>query len=241
MTDLHTHILPGMDDGASTAEESFELLRLEKEDGVSTVALTPHYYPEKESIDRFLARREEAFGRLMKAYASHPEEDLPRLVMGAEVAWKPKIEGLPGIEKLCYGKTRFMLLELPFYRWSSELINGLYDLITHTGITPVIAHIERYIPMQKKELLNELYDMGLPVQIGADTLLRPFGRSRGLELIRRGQAQLVASDCHDTKERRPCVGRARDVLTRKLGSEYAASAAAEAESILRGDQNSGMG
>ena len=94
MTDLHTHILPGMDDGAATVEISLKMLQAEREQGVETVGLTPHFYGERESVEGFLTRRAAAARQLLAAAEQLPPEKqqtLPRSILGAEVLWTPKI------------------------------------------------------------------------------------------------------------------------------------------------------
>lgn len=220
MTDLHTHILPGMDDGAKTAEESIAMLRLQWEHGVDTVVLTPHFYPTKESVEQFLARRDAAFAQMMAAVRCLPEEEqnmFPRLILGAEVAYVPGLEEMQGLQRLCIGNTKNMLLELPFFAWSNMLIRQLYHFIERVGVTPILAHIERYFACQEKKLLNEVMALGLPVQVGTDILSGAF--SPVMKLLRKGQAHLVASDCHDLLRRVPNLGQALAQVEKKLGRQ----------------------
>ena len=73
MTDLHTHILPGMDDGAVTVEDSLAMLELQRSQGVDTVVLTPHFYSNREGISRFLLRRGQALVQLERTIAVRAE------------------------------------------------------------------------------------------------------------------------------------------------------------------------
>lgn len=220
MTDLHTHILPGMDDGAPTAVESIAMLKLQWAQGVDTVVLTPHFYPTRETAEQFLVRREAAFAQLETTIKELPEEEqtkLPCLVLGAEVAYAPGVEEMQSLQKLCLGNTKNMLLELPFYPWSGMLIRQLYHFIEKVGVTPVLAHIERYFACQSKSLLREVLALGLPVQVGTDILSYAF--SPAMKLLRKGQAHLVASDCHDLQYRVPNLGQAMIQVEKKLGRQ----------------------
>ena len=145
MTDLHTHILPAMDDGAADPAESLELLRLEREQGVDRVVLTPHFYREREGAARFLERRERAFEALLRAGAP---ADGPELLLGAEVAWFPSLTAEDRLEELCLAGTTQLLLELPFEPWSAMLLDRVYGFALSTGLTPVFAHVERYLPLE---------------------------------------------------------------------------------------------
>ena len=96
-------------------------------------------------------------------------------------------------------------------------MNQIYDLIGCTGVLPVIAHLERYINLQHPKRIRELLDMEFPIQIGTDILLHPLIRARAIGMLRRGQAHLLASDCHNTVQRMPNWEKALDVVRRKLG------------------------
>lgn len=232
MTDLHTHILPGVDDGAKTVEQSIAMLHAQFDQGVGTVALTPHYYPDREPLDSFLARRAEAWGALREAILALPEEALgrlPRLVLGAEVAYVPGLHTVEGLQGLCIGTTKHMLLELPFYPWDMQTIHGLYDFLGRSGVTPVLAHIERYFACQSAKLLEEVLNLGLPVQVGTAGLDR-FS-SVAWKLLKRGKAHLIASDCHDLQYRVPDLRRAMDLVWKKLGEERAEELAELADQL----------
>ena len=222
MNDLHTHILPGLDDGADTVETSLAMLRQEYAQGVDTVALTPHFYRDREHLSDFLQRREEGYHKLLAAIAALSEEEkeaLPDLLLGAEVAWVPNFAQLPGLEKLCYQDTKFLLLELPFGSWDDTLFRQIYDLMNCRGITPVIAHIDRYWGTQKKEQFETLFSLGVPVQLSAEPLLHFATRGQALRFIKAGKVEMLISDAHNLTNRQPNLGKAADVLRRKLGAE----------------------
>ena len=222
MTDLHTHILPGMDDGAKTPEESLQMLRMERDQGVDTVVLTPHFYRDRERPEQFLARRRASAEALRDALMALPEEEIrtmPRLILGAEVAWVPNLPDMPELYRMCMGRSKCLLLELPFSAWSDPLFRQLRELMDRTGITPVIAHVERYLSYQKPERVRELLDLDVLVQVSAAPLLHPLRRGKVLGLLRERHAQFVASARHDTVSRPPDLGPAAEVLARKLGEK----------------------
>lgn len=235
MTDLHTHILPGIDDGAKSAEESVEMLRMQQSQGVHTVVLTPHFYPHQEDVSTFLARREEAMGQLRECMDARPLDAplLPRLLLGAEVLWRSDLNEEDGLDKLCIEGTKNLLLELPFVPWNVQLIDQLYDMMGRTGITPIIAHLERYIPMQPQKLVQEILELGVPVQISAEILSHPFMRREAMKLLKKGQAHLLASDCHDCTQRMPNLAAGIEIVRRKLGNAIAQELCACAEGLIR--------
>lgn len=222
MNDLHTHILPGFDDGADTVETSLAMLREEYAQGVDTVALTPHFYRDREHLPDFLRRRKEACYKLLTAITALSEEErkmLPKLILGAEVAWVPNLAQLPELERLCYQDTKYLLLELPSAPWDDMLFRQIYDLMNCRGITPIIAHIDRYWGLQEKKQFETLFSLGVPVQLSAEPLLHFAMRGRALRLIRGGKVQMIISDAHNMTDRQPNLGKADDVLRKKLGME----------------------
>ena len=221
MTDLHTHILPGMDDGAGTVRESLKMLRMEWKQGVDTVVLTPHFYRHRETPERFLRRRQNAVEILEDALASLSEnrrKEMPQLKIGAEVAWWPGLDEWEQLPQLCIDGTKNMLLELPFSPWNDRMINLLYDLKGKTGITPVIAHLDRYLKNQRKEHIRSVLDLGFPVQVSGDVLLKPFSCGKTLRLLRNYDAHFIASDCHGLEHRTPNMLEAMEVARKKLGT-----------------------
>ena len=94
-----------------------------------------------------------------------------------------------------------------------------------TGVTPVIAHLERYLKGQRAELVRDVLDLGVPVQVSGDVLLEFFKRGPAMKLLKADEAQLVASDCHNTSSRAPNLGDAMRVVEKKLGREHAAKIA----------------
>ena len=216
MTDLHTHILPGMDDGARDVETSVRMLRMEREQGVETVALTPHFYCDTESVDSFLSRRRSAFERLEEAISRLPDaETLPRRILGAEVAWAPHMDRWERLDELCYAGSDYLLLELPFSVWNADMFRRLYELMERTGVTPVIAHIDRYWGRIDKRALQELFTMGLPVQLSAAALSHWRPRGAALRTLREGKVQLLISDAHGDTQRVPNLADAMKVLRRR--------------------------
>lgn len=234
MIDLHTHILPGMDDGAKDVQMSLDMLRAQKGQGVDTVALTSHFYPVKENIDRFLRRRAQAVKVLAQAILQLPQaeqKNLPELVLGAEVAWVPNLAHTEGLERLCIGKSRYMLLELPFEPWTMQMIDQIYHLYDRTGIIPVIAHLDRYKKLQKKAVFEEIFALGVPIQLGTDMLFHWWNKRQIFSLLEEEGRFILASDCHNLQSRKPNLKAAMDVVEQKMGREVTDQLKKQAENI----------
>lgn len=220
MTDTHTHILPNMDDGAASVEISAEMLRSEKRQGVDTVVLTPHYYPEDESTAAFLARRAAAYRELCTYLAALPDgTELPALILGAEVAWIPGLADLDGLRELCFEGSGNLLLELPFLPWGEHLFSELEDLIYRSGLTPVIAHLDRYVSVCPPKTLRRLLAMELPVQLSSAFTERFRERRMGMKLLRNGMTPLLVTDCHNMNHRKPELEAAYRAVQQKFGAE----------------------
>ena len=112
--DLHSHILPQLDDGSDSVEMSLAMLRREAEQGVDVVCATSHYYAKYNSIPAFCERRAEAMERLAAVLTL----DLPQVLPAAEVAYFPRMEE-QDLTPLCIQGTRTLMLEMPFADWTS--------------------------------------------------------------------------------------------------------------------------
>lgn len=201
MTDLHTHILPGMDDGAADITQSRAMLRAELRQGVETVVLTPHFYRVDETVESFLARRDRAWETLQDGLPS----GTPELILGAEVTWYHGIMDEPRITDLCLGDSACILVEMPLRPWSDTLLEQIYQFAGVTGTTPILAHVERYLHLQKKGQLRTLIEMGIPMQISAEAFRNPFAAMKANRLLKNG-TWLLGTDCHNTSTRPPNYG-----------------------------------
>lgn len=220
MIDWHTHILPSMDDGSKSVEESVAMLELCRNMGVTTVVLTPHFYPHKEDPERFLERRSRSLERLNKhlKVTGNPSEShdfKPKLIPGAEVYYFPELAVVEEerLRKLCIGESRYMMVELPVEPWNYETYITLENMICNRWITPVLAHIDRYFHLIKDTVpLRELINMGALVQLNVEALDGFFSRRKALKWIDSGMVHILASDCHDLSERPPNLDHGRQLL-----------------------------
>ena len=213
--DFHSHILPGMDDGSPDVKTSLEMLRTAARQGVGVQVLTPHYYPWREEIGRFAARRAESAEKLLSVCG----EELPRLLIGAEVAFFPHMSELD-LSALCIGNTRAVLVELPFESWDGRVQEQLAALTLDKGYTVILAHAERFLHYKgNPEALEKLSALPLLVQINADAFSRLGSRRTALELFRRGRAQLLGSDAHNLTNRSPDLASGRRFLEKKLDAD----------------------
>ena len=212
IVDLHTHILPGMDDGSKSPQESVAMLETCMKSGVDAVLLTPHFYAQKESISMFCTRREKAWTRLLQ---SLPEEH-PQLALAAETRYFEGITQTDELERLCHG--RYLLLEMPFDSWGRRIVQEVEMLPVLRGITPILVHIERYAHvMHSAQGLETLRRAGCLMQMNTEAFTGLLSGRKNRALLRQGVADVLGSDCHNCDLRPPNLGETVQQLRRKLG------------------------
>lgn len=213
--DFHGHFLPGMDDGCKSVEESVQVLQSSYRQGITRVCATSHYYP-VEPVEAFLQRREEAVNMLNDHIRQNAMEQIPQILLGAEVAYRPGIGQQENLEKLCLGSSRYLLLEMPFTRWGKAEVREIGKLCANKGVTPILAHIERYWEHQDPRVLRDILQQDVLVQLNAQTLLQRPERRLARRLLKSGAVQLLGTDCHNMVGRAPRLGEALTWLQKKM-------------------------
>lgn len=234
MIDMHTHILPHIDDGAKDSTMSAFMLKKEAEQGVKTVVLTSHYYGRKHGPSRFLERRASAFERIKDKI---PEGLEVRL--GAEVHFTGvNVAEYDELCKLAIEGTKYILIEFPFTeKWTYELLDKLADFISETGYTPIIAHVERYREIQKRPAyITELIDMGCLMQVNTRAFLDKKDRKLAYALLKKGMAHCIGTDSHDLENRAPNYTEAENAVKKAGFAEEWTAMQANMAKILAGEK-----
>ena len=216
--DFHSHILPRVDDGSASSEESIAMLRMEAEQGIGHVVMTPHFYPQHDTPQRFLERRNAAAERLQQVMGE--QNGLPEIHLGAEVYYFRGISESDILKQLTFGEKGCILIEMPFSPWSEQMYQDLADISGKQGLTPVIAHIDRYIaPFHTHGIPERLAQLPVAVQANAEFFLHRATRGMALRMLKKGQIHLLGSDCHNLKDRAPNLGEAIRVIEKRAGAE----------------------
>ena len=234
MTDLHSHILPGVDDGSKSVEMSMELLRREYADGVAQIALTSHFNFHKLDLPEFLEKRDAAARKLAPAFQ---EAGLPQtLKLGAEVFYSSQLAETD-VAPLCLSDTRLLLIEFPVGYYPKEAPDVLYQL-TRQGIVPLIAHVERYAFIHADpNLLCDLIEAGAYTQMNATSLvLHKKHQKLFLRMIRHGMIHVIGTDTHSPTKRPPKLGSAMTLIKDKCGKETASQLRQNANRLFIGEQ-----
>jgi len=220
MIDIHCHLLPNIDDGSGSWEESLQMVEIAVQDGITGAVATPHWIqgttwqPRPDYVRSLVAEFNDKIaerGIDFRVYAGMEVgiiPDLPRLVASGEI--------------LALADGDFVLIEIPFYSLPiglDEVISGIGSI----GKTAVLAHPERSRDFQRKpDSMIRLAGMGALVQVTAGSLAGSFGdsaRKCALEFANLDVLHFVSSDSHSTKHRRPVVSKGLSVLEKHIGKE----------------------
>lgn len=218
MTDFHSHILPGVDDGSQSVEMSIQMLRREAEQGITRVVATPHFYARHDDPQRFLRHRMEAEARLRSAMTS--ETGLPALVMGAEVLYFPGIGHCEALRELTIDGKDCVLIEMPLSPWTDSMYRELERIRSCLGLLPMIAHVDRYIrPLRTYGIPQKLAELPVVVQANSAFFRNRRTQKLAMRLIREGKIHALGSDCHDLDERAPNMEAAIHEIRRICGAD----------------------
>lgn len=223
MIDIHIHIVPGIDDGSRSVEETQKMLRQAAEGGTTGMIVTPHcniegYYENYNGQE--LQRAFEAFAQLAKETVPRMQIGFGQEVYGTEDAPELVRDG----RLLTMHDTRYVLMEFPFespFAYMSEILYRTKEY----GFIPIVAHPERYDVMQDYPwLVEEWLDEGLGIQVNKGSILGRFGGDpyeAVMYLLTHGMVHICASDAHRTYARTPYMNKVQKVLQREFGHRYA--------------------
>ena len=230
--DFHSHILPGVDDGSKSLGDSLEMLKQTADQGIRRMVATPHFYANHDTPRAFLERRDTAYRQLLEGMAQEP--GLPGVTLGAEVYFFRGISDCESISELTIGNTGYLLVEMPPPPWRDAMYRELESLSICRGITPIIAHVDRYLGLFRTfHIPEQLEARPVLVQANAEFFLKPARRHMALKMLRTGQIHLLGSDCHNVTSRVPNLGDAVDVIRHRLGADALEWVAQHQTAILR--------
>ncbi len=201
MLDFHTHILPEMDDGSHSVDESYQMLKAEAVQGITKVVATPHFYAREGSPTRFLERREAACRKLAAQIPKRNE--LPLIYLGAEVHYFDEICSVDDLAELRIVGTPLLLLEMPMTTWTRRMIGDVKELASRPGFQIVLAHIDRYLRFIPRGCLEEMIASDILIQANTSFFCGFGTKRRARAMLEQGQIHFVGSDCHNTGTRAP--------------------------------------
>lgn len=220
--DIHTHILPGVDDGAANMQEACRLARMAQQDGTKVLFLTPHY--RGEHGDYSPQRLQEIFSQLRER-AAREVPDI-QLYLGTEIYFHGEVpEKLLQGALLSMGGSDFVLLEFGRQASKSQILMGVSETLRY-GFTPIIAHAERCeIFRTYPAFMDEVRNLGAYIQINADSIMGVYGfcvKRFCHKLLKGRKVHFVASDAHNDQSRPPLLNKCFLRVCKKYGEDYAA-------------------
>ncbi|MBO5468861.1 MAG: hypothetical protein J6A03_03800 [Lachnospiraceae bacterium] len=218
-TDMHNHIVPGIDDGSENMDESLELVEMAYQEGIRRMICTPHYMRGRNQYTyEELEQTFKAFATLAKQQHSDME-----FYLGNEVLYE---EGI--VEDLKDGKihtmagTRYVLIEFNIRIPYSELYQAMKK-VSNARFRPIIAHVERYqCLVQHEDRIQELRELGIYLQMNAGSVEGGFFDEHARwcqKLLKRGYIDFIGTDAHDLENRVPAITEAVKWITKKCGEE----------------------
>lgn len=218
MVDIHSHILPEVDDGARSWEMAVHMCHMAAQDGITHMVATPHsnheYLYDRQMLEELLGELHTRIGKIID------------LSLGCDFhfSYENLVEFDQAPERFIISDTKYMLIELSDYSIPSW-VTGKFDELLASGIHPIITHPERNMLLQKRpEQVLDWAQMGCPVQLTANSLTGNWGEkaSRAAHwLLQKEAVHVVATDAHNVEGRPPVLSKAAKVLTKTYGADVA--------------------
>tara|TARA_A100001011_G_scaffold266146_1_gene275123 strand:+ start:507 stop:1277 length:771 start_codon:yes stop_codon:yes gene_type:complete len=216
MIDIHNHILPNVDDGSKSIEESLKMLETAIDQGITDVVSTVHFqHPKIENRDLGYEILIEKIDLLQSTIG-----EKIKIHLGAEVFFLPNLLDVKKYNFTVFNHGKYMLIEFQSYYNHPQYKEVLSDLLL-SGTIPVIAHPERSMLFRKNfNELIELIEMGCLLQLNAGSILGHFGKmakKTAKELLERDMIHFLASDAHNIKKRNFCLLPALEKIEQIVG------------------------
>jgi protein-tyrosine phosphatase len=222
MFDLHCHILPHMDDGSSSMEETRDMLKVAALEGIELIAATHHFFDDQTSIEGYLELWECRHKQIQPVLDELKIE--VRIVTGAEVMISPFLAQLEGLHRLCINESSYLLIELPMMDLPQYTEEVIYNLCLK-GLVPIIAHPERNRRiMEDPNLLYPFIELGAWSQVTSGSITGLFGdkvKRCAKILLNHNMAHLIGTDAHSSGRRAPRMKEAVHTLKKWTGREKA--------------------
>lgn len=220
-TDIHSHILSGVDDGPSNEEKMKNMLRAAYKDGTRKLCFTPHYHP---AIYGKNEKRSEAVFESLKAYAKEEFPDM-ELFLGNEMRYDVGyLNWMKENQCRTLNGTKHLLIDFSEFESATVIIKALESLLA-SGYIPVLAHVERYRKLDyNMGQVIDLAERGVIMQVDAQSVFGGWGFSskvRSRKLIKMRLADVIASDAHNLEDRPPYLTKCYEYVVKKCGERYA--------------------
>jgi len=215
MIDFHSHILPAIDDGSKSVDESIAMLNMLSNQGVEMVVATPHYSISDGPIEAFLEKREKAYN----AIYPHITKNMPKIMFGAEVEFFRGMSKMKELSSLRIKGTKLLMIEMPMTKWRESDIQELVQICCLAEIMPVLAHIERYFGLVSRRDLEILIKKGVLIQTNCSAFFGFFTRRKIIKMIKCRYIHFFGSDCHNMTSRPPKFDKMNAILKKHFSPQ----------------------
>ncbi|QHQ59976.1 hypothetical protein Ana3638_03590 [Anaerocolumna sedimenticola] len=218
--DIHSHILPGLDDGAESMEQTINMFKIAYEEGIRTIIATPHFYTGGKipSLPELIDCRNRVTEELNKS--------LPEMILnlGGEIYYSHEcIKLLKNKQIPALADSRYLLVEFSVMADYPYMKKAVQEILIN-GYIPILAHIERYDNLVKDlEQVQEVIHMGAYVQINAQSIIGDNGftyKRITRKLLKNNLVHIIATDSHSDEEKSPRLKKCAAYLTKKYGEAY---------------------
>ncbi|MBP3474729.1 MAG: hypothetical protein J6K48_00190 [Lachnospiraceae bacterium] len=219
-TDIHIHILPGVDDGSKNLDMSLEMLRHAYAEGIRRMVVTPHNKPMHHNVGK---EKMQELIHLLRAQMKQEKIEI-ELYPGNELYYREDlVKCLEEGKASTMADSRYVLLEFqPADRWE-YIRDGVNDMLM-AGYRPILAHIERYQEVCKDvERVIRLREMGCCIQVNAASVMGRYGMGiKGYvkKLLKQRLVDFIATDAHNATNRTPDMAKCAEYICKKYGAEY---------------------
>lgn len=218
--DLHAHVLPNIDDGPETIEQSIELLKAAADNGIDRIVATPHFYGSVHGLDEHVAKAANSFEALKKEIICR-EISIKDILLGYEVRYFSGISKSEDISRICLNGSNILLLELGSIVINDRVINDILEL-EYSGYTVILAHLERYTKLNGFKHLKPIINGNTVLaQITADAFTEKGFQRAAYRLLKEGLASVLATDMHHIDYRPPKFAEAIDIISCQMGAGIA--------------------
>lgn len=220
LIDIHSHILPGLDDGARDMEQTKNMLKIAEEEGIRFIIATPHYHEgvSTNSIETL----NESYKKVQQVLSdmNSPIE----IHLGTEIYYSHESVHLLKERYIpTMAGSRYVLVEFSPRADYRYIKNGIQDFLWE-GYSPILAHTERYENLVlKMDYVEELIEMGAYVQVNAASIAGDNGRMHeklSKKLLKKGLVHFVSTDSHSERSRSPKLEKCVNYITKKYGTDY---------------------
>lgn len=214
LLDIHSHILPAVDDGAKNLDASLTLIKMMQAQGITDIVATPHFYPSEDTLKDFKLRVKEA-ATLLK----NSSKELPNIIIGCELFYFNGISKSEHIREFTIGNSNYILIEPNPYYIGKNLMNELLYLRDELNLIPIVAHVERYNKSKNyKAFLKFIKENGILCQVNASSFLDKYYNRVLKKLFKEKIITFIATDTHSLN-RPPLMASALDIIEKRFSKE----------------------